>query len=186
MTDHFELLDQPRSPWLDPEKLKQAFYAKSLREHPDARADQSGNSDDGFAQLNEAYQVLRDPKRRLQHLLALAGQSAAGKASAIPPDLEELFPRVAGLTREADVVTQKTGAASSALSLSLIQPELLRIRADVEEMLMRLRELYGAAEGELRTRDCNATSSLQDLYLRFSYLGRWIAELEEKKLRLAT
>src|SRR3712207_5027846 len=102
MTDYFALLAQPRSPWLDPEQLKEAFHAKTREAHPDAYgAEASG--DGAFAQVNAAYQVLRDPKRRLQHLLVLSGHAPGSRTSAIPRDLEELFPVVASLTRAADV-----------------------------------------------------------------------------------
>lgn len=184
MTDYFALLDQPRSPWLDPEQLKQAFHAKTLRAHPDAQgAEASGDA--AFAEINEAYQVLREPKRRLQHLVVLLGKTPPGRASAIPQDLDNLFPAVAGLTNDANVVLQKVSASTNALSLSLLRPESLRIRGDIARMLDKLRRLQRTAEDELRRADANASDILQQLYVRFSYLGRWIAELEEKELKLS-
>ena len=184
MTDYFALLDQARAPWLDSEALKQVFHGRTRHAHPDTRTAHDGDA--AFAQLNEAYQVLRDPKRRLQHLLSLRGETPASQGARIPADVERLFPAVAGLTRQADAVLAKIAASTSALSRSLAQPELLRTRADLEGMLDHVRELHRNAEEELRTVEENATARLQQLYLRFSYLGRWIAELEEKLLRLST
>jgi curved DNA-binding protein CbpA len=184
MTDYFALLEQPRSPWLDPEELKQSFHAKTRHAHPDARPDD--NSDAAFAQLNEAYQVLRDPKRRLHHFLTLKGEPAAQQAAAIPKEVDELFPAVARLTNEADAVLQKVNGSSNALSRSLLRGEVVRTRAALEETLDRLRQLHTHAEDKLSSADADATDVLQDLYLRFSYLARWIAELEEKLVRLTT
>lgn len=182
MTDYFALLAQPRSPWLDPEQLKEAFHAKTRHAHPDAQIAGSG---DEFTELNHAYQVLRDPKRRLQHLLALGGETPATRSATIPREIEQLFPEVARLTSEADAVLKKLSASTSGLSLSLLRSELLGTRAKVEQMLGRLRGLYDAAEHDLRS-SAAGPNALHDLYLRFSYLSRWIAELEEKLIRLAT
>jgi curved DNA-binding protein CbpA len=183
MTDYFALLEQSRAPWLDPEQLREAFHRKTLLNHPDAQWEATGYG--AFTEINEAYQVLRDPKRRLQHLLTLMGETPASRAAATPRDVEELFPAVAGLTREAEVVLQRVAGSSSALSLSLVRPELLRVRGEIEQMLGELRRLHGNAEDALRSADMNSTAVLHDLYLRFSYLSRWIAELEEKQLRLS-
>ena len=38
MIDYFALLDQPRAPWLDPDKLKDSYHQKTLQAHPDAQA----------------------------------------------------------------------------------------------------------------------------------------------------
>ena len=35
MTDYFALLDEPRRPWLDPEAIRQKFFARSGGVHPD-------------------------------------------------------------------------------------------------------------------------------------------------------
>ena len=184
MTDYFSLLDQPRSPWLDPDELKQAFHAKSRELHPDV----ADASDAAFAQVNEAYQVLQDPKRRIQHLLALEGRPLARDTS-VPSDIAELFPIVADVTQRAEALVQKVEAATTPLSRSLLKPQLLDLQQRVAETLQRLAELRDAAELTLRQlsgRELQAEtewSQLHELYLRFSYLGRWIAQLEEQRVR---
>ncbi len=186
MTDYFALLEQPRSPWLDPEQLKQAFHAKTLREHPDAQPGSDGN-DEAFAQLNEAYQILREPKRRLHHLLTLAGASPAGETANIPHEIEELFPAVAELTKQASVVVQKLASASTSLTRSLLQAELWRTRDAIAQKLRRLETLHAAAEDELRSLGDSSQdnrAALQQLYVRFSYLTRWMTELQEKQFDL--
>jgi DnaJ-domain-containing protein 1 len=174
MTDYFALLDQPRAGWVDPEQLKDAFHKRTLRAHPDA----SGKEDE-FAQLNKAYQVLRDPKQRLQHLLALRGE--ATDSSAIPNDIAELFPLVASLTRQTEVVISKSRDASTALTRSLVRPELLQARGAVEEMIERIEQMLALANERLREKDAD----LRDLHARFSYLTRWLGELKEKHLQLS-
>jgi curved DNA-binding protein CbpA len=187
MTDFFALLDQPRNPWLDPDELKQAFHGKTLRAHPDAQP----QSDDEFALLNEAYQVLRDPKRRLQHLLQLEGAPPSGESASVPREVEELFPEVAALTQEADGAAQKATATTNALSLSLARAEIVKTLRALDAMLKKLEALEQNAQQALRemsprwqTDAKTEVPQLQRVYLEFSYVTRWIAELREKQIRL--
>ena len=166
MTDYFALLDQPRRPWLDPERLKETFHARTLQAHPDSAA----GDDAKFTELNEAYQVLRDPKRRLQHLLQLGG--AATSTSVIPPDIAQLFPEVAALTREAGQINAEVAKTISALSRSLLKTRAVFHRAR-ETALVSLKAI--APEDWF---------ALQTLSANFAYLDRWISELEERELQL--
>lgn len=185
MIDYFAFLDQPRRPWLDPGELKQAFHARSRELHPDV----ADASDAAFAQLNEAYQVLDDPKRRLQHLLALEGRPPA-RNSSVPQEIAVLFPIVASVTQDADAVVQRATAATNPLSRSLLKPQMLAVQNRLAETLQHLRDLEQQAQTELqqlstvRVFEQRQWAQLHALYLQFSYVGRWIAELEEKQLRL--
>ncbi|MGI9087652.1 MAG: DnaJ domain-containing protein [Chthoniobacterales bacterium] len=185
MTDYFALLEQPRRPWLDPEALKEIFHRQSLQAHPDAR----GPNERSFTELNQAYQVLRDPKRRLQHLFEI--ENAPRAAPAIPAELEKLFPEVARVTQQADAVLEKARHASNALARSLLKTELLRTTRTLEEMRQTLSALYEQASSAVReinhrweVDQAREFPALHDLYLRFSYLSRWLAELDEKLLQL--
>ena len=188
MSDYFALLNQPRRAWLDPDELKQAFHNKSRELHPDSGSSSAAEAD--FAQLNEAHQVLREPKRRIQHLLTLEGRAPARDVF-VPSDIADLFPIVASVTQDTDAVVQKMTAATNPLSRSLLKPQLLGVQHRVAETLQRIRELHAMADAELRRltnvelADEAHWSQLHELYLRFSYLGRWISELEEKQVRLA-
>ena len=73
MTDAFALLDEPRQPWLEVEALKTKFLSRSAATHPDKFQDptEKAAAQTRFADLNSAHETLRDPKRRLQHLLTL-------------------------------------------------------------------------------------------------------------------
>ena len=75
MTDHFALFNTPRRPWLDPDSLKQTFFTLSAELHPD-RVHHAGPvekrvANERYAELNAAYQCLREPRERLRHLLEL-------------------------------------------------------------------------------------------------------------------
>jgi len=172
MTDYFALLDQPRQPWLDLEKLKEVYHARTRDEQPDAY-------------LNEAYQVLRDPKRRLHHLLTLRGQPPSRDNASVPQEIENLFPAVANLTREAELIADKLSAASNKLSRSLLQAEVAIVQKKLAETLTKISDLKNAALVRLQTAGENDSADLHALYLQFSYLNRWLEQLNEKQLQLS-
>lgn len=171
MTDYFALLDQPQQAWLDPAQLQEVYYAKARAATPDA-------------ELNEAYQVLSDPKGRLRHLLTLRGEIPARENASVPGEIEDLFSSVAGLTREADLFINKLSQATNALSRSLLKNELTAIETKITETLASVSELKNAALVRLQSVEENDSKQLHALYLQFSYLNRWIEQLEERQVQL--
>ncbi|CAN5614935.1 hypothetical protein BH18VER1_BH18VER1_15360 [soil metagenome] len=193
MTDYFALLDQPRRPWLDPEQLKQAFHSRALQVHPDTVAHPSGQGSAGkvFAELNEAHQVLQDPKRRLHHLLALSGRPPDRSPAATPPQIDELFPLVAAASQRAAKAVEQATTATNALSRSLLKVEASSAGRQLDAILSRVMGLQKDAMDELlqldyawRVSDVVQLEQVNALHLQFSYLIRWIAELEEKRMQL--
>ena len=195
MTDFFALLGQPRQPWLDPMALQQAFHALTLRAHPDAMAGKAGAADAeaDFAQVNEAYRVLQDPKRRLQHLLNLEGQPPSAADGQVPEEIAEIFPTVAAATQEAERAQQKAAVTTNPLSRSLLRGEFLQADRRIDEALSLLLRLRAEAESDLEGLNgifaemaaSDRCSALRRLYLRFSYLTRWIDQLQEKRTQLS-
>ncbi|MEY2564419.1 MAG: DnaJ subfamily er 11 [Verrucomicrobiota bacterium] len=193
MTDYFALLNQPRAPWLDPDQLKDAYHKQTLQTHPDAQpSGRSEGADSAFSTLNEAYQVLQDPKRRLQHLLSLEGRPPSSSGQTIPKQLDDLFPEVGALTQRAQLLVEKFNATSNALSRSLLKPSLLEFQRDAKETREKLRALSDVslaelhAIGEVWAKDRTDTfDRLLDLYYTFAYLTRWTAQLEEMEFQLS-
>jgi DnaJ-domain-containing protein 1 len=195
MTDLFALLDQRRRPWLDPEALRAAFHERTLRQHPDAQAScaDGSSADADFARINEAFQTLSDPKLRLQHLLALAGHASTSRFDSVPANIADLFPAIAQVTQEATRVAEKAAGATSALSRSLLTGEIVQVRNRITALLATLTQLQAEADAELQQLDAAFTeedevamAALQRLYVRYSYLRRWMAQLEEHRTALAT
>jgi molecular chaperone HscB len=96
MTDHFHRLGLPRRFALDAAELERAYLARSRAVHPDFHL--TGPSADLNASLelsaavNEAYNTLRDPFTRAEHLLALAGGPSAAEHRDVPaPFLGEML-----------------------------------------------------------------------------------------------
>jgi curved DNA-binding protein CbpA len=180
MTDYFALLDQPRAPWLEPAMLKEVFHRKSLEQHPDS----TPGGEDAFAQLNEAYQVLQDPKRRLHHLLSLVNRAPSANQP-VPPDLQELFLQIGALNQGTTQLLAKMGAASNALSKSLLKAEVVAAQTGASDLRNKVGTLNDAAEKRLRQTDASEIDELVLLYHRFAYLGRWSAQLDELAFQLA-
>ena len=189
MTDYFALLAQPRHPWLDPEKLKQAFHQATLRAHPDARGPEVDRShaEDAFAQINEAYQILQDPRRRLHHLLSLEGQAPSAGSGEIPSEISDVFEIVAVATQAANGAIQKAAVATSSLSRALVRAAVLDAGEQVERTLEMLLSLRNASDAELEKLGASQAdlTALHGLYLRYSFLLRWIDQLEEWKTRVS-
>jgi curved DNA-binding protein CbpA len=188
MTDYFALLEQPRTPWLDLGALKEVFHRKTLEQHPDS----TGAAEGDFAELNEAYQVLQDPKGRLRHLLESRGASTASTNQIVPSELQELFLEIGGLNQRTTQILEKIRTASNPLSRSLLKAEVMAAQKDVASLRAKARQLTEAADERLRemnpgwlTDPAAQIAETSALYLRFSYLGRWSAQLDELAFQLS-
>jgi len=189
MTDYFALLGQRRAPWLDPAALKEAYHRQTLQSHPDTAAP---DRESDFAELNEAYQVLQDPKRRLHHLLSLENGAPPSANQVIPQELQEMFLLIGALTQRANALQEKIRTASNALSRSLLKPQIVEVQKEVSDLRQKVRDLNDAANVQLREinsawQDDRAgqITALSNLYLTFAYLGRWSTQLDELAFQLS-
>ena len=190
MTDYFALLEQPRAPWLDPASLKEAYHRRTLQTHPDTAA--TDRTESGFAELNEAYQTLQDPKRRLHHLLELEGRAPSSAEQTVPQELHDLFPVIGALTQRANLLLERMRAASNALSRSLLKPQLLELQKETTELREKIQALADASLTQLRainsrwaTNPSEEIAALSKLYFTFAYLSRWSAQLDEIAFQLS-
>lgn len=179
MTDYFALLEQPRAPWLDSAALKEVFHRKTLEQHPDSTRETEG----GFAELNRAYQVLQDPKRRLHHLLSLQNRAPSAH-QAVPSDLEELFLQIGAFNQSANQLLEKMRAASNPLSRSLLRAAVVEAQRELGALRDKVQELNAAADARTRQTEAKQIEELSDLHQRFAYLGRWSAQLDELAFHL--
>src|SRR5262245_27516023 len=99
MTDYFALLNEARRPWIEADSLKAKFLALSTDTHPDrfhtaSKLDQQAASQH-YIELNTGYNVLREPKERLHHLLELELGARPKDLQHIPDATANLFFEVA-------------------------------------------------------------------------------------------
>ncbi len=205
MTDAFALLAERRLPWLDAEALKERFRALSNDAHPDrfhsAGETERATANNRYAELNSAYQTLREAKDRLLHLYQLEAGHPPKDIQRIPPGTMDLFVEVGQTCRDCDGhLAQQTGVTSPMLKLKALQAGL-----DWTEKLLTLQRQVNARRDPLQTelRDLNAvwTSAppvgsptraaalplerLEQIYRTLSYTTRWTEQLQERLVQLA-
>jgi hypothetical protein len=169
MIDYFALLDEARRPWIDPEQLKDRYFARN----------RAGAAD---AELNEAFRVLSDPKLRLQHLLTLEDVPLrAGRP--VPPQVAELFWNCGALLREVDRWLSINAEAGSALARALLSGERLALEKKLEEQDRQLNATFENELRQLRDFDSilpNEFEKLVQQYDSISYLTRLREQVTEK------
>ncbi len=205
MIDYFALLDEPRRPWLEPDSLKSRFLALSAEVHPDrlhnAPEAQKQAANQQYAELNSAYRCLREPKERLQHLLELELQSRPEAVRPIAEATLDWFTEVSQVCRGVDQFLKESSLVTSPL-LKVRQFELAqgwtdKLRRYQQQIINRaealgaeLRAMNKAWEsappaGSAARRASLPLERLEELYRESSYLQRWLAQVEERIVRLS-
>ncbi len=179
VTDYFAVLQQPRSAVLDEGALRESFHRLASTLHPDVV---SGDAN-AFAELNTAFTTLRDPAKRLRHLLELESPAALAAPAAIPPEMSDLFP-IVGQARAAVVAAvARRAAATTALSRAMLAPAEKAARDLAADALEKSAELRTQATAELAS-VASDFQKIPALHQRFSFLGKWEAQLREVLLQL--
>jgi len=190
--DYFALLGQPRLPWLEVDALKAGFLALSGERHPD-RADAADKeaANQRYAELNAAYNCLREPKDRLAYLIKLETGQPPSDLQENPASLVDLFFNLAPVFQAVDKFLKEKSAATSPLA----KVKLFTDGMDWFDQLTQLqsqinvrRQKLDAALQELSVAWTSAPSydEATALYREFSYLKRWSEQIQERLSRLAT
>lgn len=204
MTDCFALLDEPRRPWLDVAALKAKFLARSAEVHPDrvhsAPEAERIAAQERYTALNTAFNTLREPKDRLQHLLELESGAKPGNIQSTPPELTDLFFEIGRLCRDVDFFLLEKGRANSPLlkvkmfqramdwtnQINALQQRLNTKRGELETAVRAMNETWAVAlEEPVARRAALPLARLEQLYRTFSFLSRWTAQLQERVVQLA-
>ncbi len=204
MTDYFALLGESRRPWIDPDELKAKFLALTAQVHPD-RVHNSTEAEKQAAggrsaELNAAYNCLREPKTRLLHLLELERGTKPEEVREIPSDTMDAFTEISRLCREADLLLAEKAKATSPLlkvehfqkgmalaeNLNLLLEKLNARREALTGQLKLLNLAWESAPpaGSATRRHVLPCSRLEHIYREFSFLTRWCHQLQERSLRL--
>ena len=203
--DNFALLGQPRLPWLDPMALKAAFLEQSTRLHPDrvqaANAEEQAAATRRFAELNAAYNCLREPKERLLHLLELESGAPPANVQSVPADIVDLFMETGQVCRQTDqFLAAKSRAASPLLQAQMFEQALdwtARLQALQERIQLRRDQLL--AELPAMNAAWNAAPPppsplragslplrrLQELGRTLSYIARCGGQIQERLAQLS-
>jgi curved DNA-binding protein CbpA len=199
VTDYFSLLQEPRRPGLDADRLRQTFLGLAAEWHPDhtpsADADEQAAANRRYAELNAAFVCLAEPKSRLLHLLELERGAKPADIQTIPPALADWFASIAGICREADAFLLEREMVTSPLlkiqwfehaqewieRLQSWQTKLGDLRGQLEARLERLDQEWLAHPDD---RKLSTLAGLEELYRLFGYFNRWQNQLRERVARL--
>ena len=206
MTDCFELLQEPRRPWLDADALKARFLKLSAAAHPDrfhsGTDSERAQANDRSAELNAAYNTLRETRDRLFHLLELERGAPSRDIQRIPAGTMDLFVEIGQCCRDAD-----TFLASNPNSESpMLKLQRMRQALEWSDRLMILQRQVNVRREALETtlRSLNAAwesapspsapdrknhlplESLEDAARAMSYVSRWTSQLQERLGHLAS
>lgn len=196
MTDYFSLLQEPRQPWLEPHTLKEKFLALSAEVHPDrvheASEAEKLAANHRYAELNAAYNCLREPRERLRHLLELELGRKPSDLTNVPDDLMDLFFTVGRVLRDVDVFqVEKAGVSSPLLQVQLFE----RGQDWIEKLGVVRRTISTRHEPlieELKTLNLSWASTvakplerLVEIWRLLSFYDRWLAQTQERIVELS-
>jgi len=203
--NYFALLGQPRQPWLDPDSLKAVFLQQSAQLHPDRvlASDMAGQvaATDRFAELNAAYNCLREPKNRLLHLLELESGTPPANLQSVPADTMDLLMETGETCRQTDqFLTAKSRAASPLAKAQMFEQALewtTRLQALQERIQLRRDQLL--AESRAMNDTWNAAPPapsparagalplrrLEELARTLSYIARCAGQIQERLAQLS-
>jgi curved DNA-binding protein CbpA len=206
MTDCFELLQEPRRPWLDADALKARFLELSAAAHPDrvhgGTESERAHANARSAELNAAYNTLRESRDRLFHLLELERGAPSRDIQRIPAGTMDLFVEIGQCCRDADTfLATNPNSESPMLKLQRMRQALewsdrlmalqrqVNLRREVLETT--LRGLNAAWESAPPPSDPDRKNhlpleSLEDAARAMSYVSRWTSQLQERLGQLAS
>ncbi|MDB6026411.1 MAG: hscB [Verrucomicrobiales bacterium] len=205
MTDNFVLFDEARRPWLDADLLKRKFLQQSSTVHPDkvheASATEKTAANKSYADLNAAYNCLREPKERLLHLLEVELGEKPKDIQRIPPGTMDLFVEVGQTCRDVDAfIVEKSNVTSPLLKVQMFEKAMdwtdklnllqQKINAKREELTMELQQMNSIWEsapavGSPDRLQTLPLERLEQIYRVFSYIARWTEQIQERVVQLS-
>jgi DnaJ-domain-containing protein 1 len=203
MIDYFVLLGEERRPYLDPDLVRKKFLALSGEAHPDrvhgSSTETKNRAQERYAEVNQAYNHLRHPKERLQHLLELETGAKPEQIQRIPAHLMEFFVQVGQLFKQTDAfLAEKSRTTSPLLQVQLFETG----QAWVEKLNLLQQQLKVRQQGlleELRTLDVqwiaqkesdrpsrvDMLGRLEESYQLFSYYTKWESQIQGRIVQLS-
>jgi DnaJ-domain-containing protein 1 len=203
--DNFALLQQARQPWIELDSLKTKFLELSAQTHPDKvhSHSESAKTEAGsrYAELNAAYNCLRDPKERLLHLLELETGAKPLDVQSLPPGAMDLMMEVGKICREADqFLAAKSQTTSPLLKVRMFEKGMalteklnqLRQRIDLrrEELWAELKTMNFAWDNAPAMASPDRQMALplerlEQIYRICSFTTRWTGQIQERIVQLS-
>ncbi len=199
MEDDFQLLELPRSPWLDPETVKERFRTLSNTHHPDRFHDASPSerteAEAHYVKLNQASQRLGDLKQRLRYLLELYGHHKSGVVEQAPAELMDWFMELGGLSRKVQNHKNNLEKAESPILKAQLMGTTLELTEELDHFLQKINakmEIHVTEIKQLQSTwpaegqpNSEPLDQLASVYRSVAHLDRWQKQIQEMRLNLA-
>jgi curved DNA-binding protein CbpA len=203
--DYFALLNEARRPWLETEQLKSNFLKLSAEAHPDrvhgASESEKEEANRRYAELNAAYQCLREPKSRLLHLLELELGRRPPDVQRIPPGTMDLFVEVGQVCRDVDAFLAQRARNTSPMmqvqsfakamewtdQLTALQRKVNAKKEELSAELLTFNAQFAAAppQGSPARPQHLPLERLEQIYRVLSYVARWTEQIQERIVQLS-
>jgi len=194
--DPFALFQLPPAPAIDLAALKERFARETSESHPDKFAQSPEaerlEAEARYTRLNQAYQTLIDPRARLLALYELTKGEKPRDIQRIPPGTMELFKEVGEMCRGLDEFLERKRTMTGRLERAGLMGEELTLQDALTELRMKLEQFSAAVDTEIAALDARWRAGDKDLnaleavYRKYSYITRWLQQLEEREIALLT
>ena len=185
MTNFFALFGLTPRPMIDVALLNDLYANKSKTTHPDRAADGD------FATLNEAFRTLSNPVSRVWHLLTISGGEPRSMAAS--REINGWFGQVASSLLRFDqllqLLSRETSSLLRAVKIREIQPTMSELeRLSGELTCQKEKLLQSLAQIDSRWPEDVATdrASLAQIACDLRFIEKWLAQIAERRLRLAS
>ena len=164
--NYFEFYDLPISFNPDQAVVKQKFYALSKKYHPDFYINEDQAKQDEVLELstlnNKAFQVLKDPQKRLHYILKLKNQLNEEENYALPQSflMEMMDVNEALMDLEFEPDPSK---------IAIIKNQVNYLEQDLAKELANLTDTFDQAS--VAEQD-DLLATIKDIYFRNKYLWR--------------
>jgi hypothetical protein len=195
----FEILQEKPRPFLDTEALKAKFLRLSTPVHPDRvhhlSESEKNEANRNFSELNQAHQILREPRERLRELYRVSMGESVKKIQNVPSELMDLSFETGKICREVDVFVQEAETATSPLQKAVRMSAIKKLMVGLEKVEIQISAFEAKAMDKLLKLDQawvslstkeSLLNDLENLISVFSYLYRSKQQLTDRTVQLKT
>lgn len=125
----YEILGLSQRLTIAADEIHTAFRLAGKSLHPDAGGDGAA-----FEQLRHARNILLSPSMRLEHWLALQGQTLDYRGT-IDPALMDLFTTIGHVLQQAETMARRRRTTATALGLAMLEDDTLILRDCIEDQI---------------------------------------------------
>lgn len=182
MSNAFQVFNLEPAAYVDTDALKNRYLTLSAQSHPDSS---SAPDPAQFILIQKAYECLSSDRLRLMCLLGVLGEDETKSLINVSQELGDLFMEVATQLAHADSLIKERTQAESNLEKALLEPRILTGIDELQSLQKNLNNRRTSHHSALKELSQENREKIKYYVIEFSYLDRWISQLQEKMFLLA-